>query len=118
MITVTSYQQRTAQEGREYFTLELSSDDLELVVSQQTGRYYATVRKCYIPTTFPDPICRAMIGKQLPGNIIRTECEPYEFVIPETGEIITRSHRYEYQLVEQPSMEQTVLGGEPLMAVV
>ena len=118
MIIVTAYQQRTAQEGREYFTLELTGDDLELVVSKQTGRFYATVRKCYMPTTFPEPVCRAMIGKQLPGSITRTECEEYEFVIPETGEIITRSHRYEYQPVEQPSMERTVLGGEPLMAAV
>ena len=117
MLTVTAYQQRTAQDGREYFALELTSDDLELVVSQQTGRYYATVRKCYMPSTFPETICRAMIGKQLPGSITRTECEPYEFTIPETGEVINRSHRYEYQPVEQGSMEKTVLGGTPLMEV-
>ncbi|MBO0952022.1 hypothetical protein [Fibrella forsythiae] len=118
MVTVSDYQQRTSTEGTPFQVLELTSQELEMVVSQQTGRYYATVRKCYIPATFPEAVCRLMVGKQLPGCIIKTECDPYEFTVPETGEVITRKHRYEYSPVEQSSMEQTVLSGVPLIAIV
>lgn len=117
MVTVSDYQQRVPTEGEPFFVLELTNQELEMVISQQTGRFYATVRKCYIPATFPEVICKMMVGKQLPGCITRIECEPYEFTIPETGEIITRTHRYEYQPIEQAPMEQTVLGGTPMMAV-
>jgi hypothetical protein len=118
MLVITDYQQRSSQDGRTYFALELTSDEPELVISQQTGRFYATVRKCFMPSTFPEAICRNMVGKQLPGSITKTDCEPYEWTVPETGEVITRSHRYEYQPVEQSSMEQTVLGGSPLVEMV
>ena len=118
MVTVSDYQQRTPAEGKPYFVLELTSQDLEMVVSQQTGRFYATVRKCFIPATFPEAVCRLMVGKQMPGCISRTDCDPYEFTIPETGEIITRTHRYDYHPVEQGSMEQAVLISPSLAAVV
>jgi len=117
MVTVSDYLQRISAEGKPYYALELTNQELEMVVSQQTGRFYATVRKCYIPATFPEPVCRLMIGKQLPGCITRSDCDPYEFTIPETGEVITRTHRYEYQPFEQGNMEQTVLGETPLLAV-
>ena len=109
MVTVSDYQLRTSAEGKEYFVLELTSQDLEMVVSQQAGRFYATVRKCYMSATFPEAVCKMMVGKQIPGCITRTDCEPYEFTIPDTGEVITRQHRYDYQPVEQGSLEQTVL---------
>ncbi|MFD2573785.1 hypothetical protein ACFSUS_24320 [Spirosoma soli] len=117
MVTVSDYQQRTPAGGEPFFVLELTNQELEMVVSQQTGRFYATVRKCYIPATFPEPVCKMMVGKQLPGSITRTECDPYEFTIPETGEVVTRTHRYEYQPIEQGSLEQTVLAGTPLLSV-
>lgn len=115
MVTVSNYQPRTSAEGKDYFVLELTSQELEMVVSQQTGRYYATVRKCFMSATFPEPICQAMIGKQLPGSITKTACEPYEFTIPDTGEVITRNHRYDYQPIEQGSMEDAVMMGSPLL---
>ncbi|WP_460954114.1 hypothetical protein [Spirosoma litoris] len=117
MVTISSYQERTSMEGKPYLVLELTSQEPELVLSQQTGRFYVTVRKCYLSATFPEAICKQMVGKQLPGCITKTECEPYEYTIPDTGEIITRSHRYDYQPIEQNSMEETVLAGSPLAAV-
>lgn len=118
MVTVTAFQPRTSQEGREFFSLELTSDDLEMVISQQTGRFYATAYRCWITSTFTKATCQKMVGKTLPGTIIRSECESYEFTIPETGEVITRTHCYEYCPIEQRSMEQTVLAQTPLLEVV
>ena len=107
MLTITSYSNRTSsQDGSQYFALELTSDDPEIVLSK-TGKYYVTTKKCYMSSTFPEPVCKAMLGKQIPGFISKVECDPYEFTIPETGEIITRQHRYEYQSVES-NMEQAV----------
>ena len=108
MVTVTSYQERTSLEGKNYFALELQSDDLELVISKVTGRYYANVRKCWISSTFNESICRMMLGKTMQGSIAKVACEPYEFTITETGEIITREHRYEYIPVEAQNMERIV----------
>lgn len=96
MLTVTSYANRTSTaDGSQYFSLELTSDDPEIVLSQN-GRYYVTAKRCFMSSTFPEPVCKSMLGKQIPGGISKVECEPYEFTIPETGEVITRQHRYEY----------------------
>lgn len=93
--------------GNPYFALELTSDEPEIVLSQ-TGRYYITTRKCTMSSTLPESICKSMIGKQFPGSISKVECEPYEFTVPETGEVITRHHRYEYIPQEAASPEQAV----------
>ncbi|MCF2501694.1 hypothetical protein [Dyadobacter chenhuakuii] len=96
MLTVTSYANRTSTlDGKQFFSLELTSDDPEIVLSAN-GRYYITTKKCYMSATFPEAVCKGMLGKQLPGTISKVECEPYEFVIPDTGEVITRNHRYEF----------------------
>lgn len=108
MLTITSYSARTSsQDGSQYYSLELTSDDPEIVLSQ-TGRYYVTTKKCSMSSTFPESVCKAMVGKQIPGSIGKVECEPYEFTIPESGEIITRQHRYEYMPVEASTPEQAV----------
>ncbi|WP_259016581.1 hypothetical protein [Emticicia fluvialis] len=115
MVTVTAYQQRTSVEGKDYFALELQSDDMEFVISQNTGRHYITTRKCWISSTFNESMCLKMLGKTMAGSITKTECEPYEFTIPETGEVITRQHRYDYSPVEQSSMEQVVMQKDELV---
>ncbi|GAB3169731.1 hypothetical protein GCM10027291_20540 [Telluribacter humicola] len=80
MLQVTNYVKRTTKEGNEYFALELTSDDPEMVLSK-SGNYYITTRKCYMSSTLSEPVCKAMIGKQFPGSISRVECEPYEFTV-------------------------------------
>jgi hypothetical protein len=101
MVTVTNYQKRENHEGETYFALEIQSDDLEFVVSKTTGRHYATVRRAFMATTFQEAMCKRMVGKEMPGSITKVACDPFEFTIPETGEIISRSHRYEYSPMEE-----------------
>lgn len=95
MVTVKAYHVRKTTEGKSYISLELTGD-LEMVQSQNTGRFYATQRKCFIYSTFDEPTARLMVGKTMTGSIIRTSCEPYEYTVPETGEIITLAYRYSY----------------------
>lgn len=110
MLTVTNYVNRTTQEGKTYCALELTGDEPEMVLSKATGRYYITARKCFMSTTFNEAICKNFIGKQFPGSIVKVECDPYEFTVPETGEVITRQHRYDYSPVESGTTEQAVFG--------
>lgn len=108
MLTITSYSDRiSSKDGSSYFALELTSNEPEIVISQ-TGRHYISTKKCFMSSTFPESICKAMIGKQIPGSIAKVECDPYDFTNPETGEIITRQHRYEYAPVEVSTSEQVV----------
>ena len=95
MVTVSDYKKKQNAEGKEFYLLQLNGD-LEMVLSKSTGNYYATAKKATITSTFKEHECKALIGKQLPGVIVKKECEPYEFNNPETGEIITLHHRYGY----------------------
>jgi hypothetical protein len=110
MVTVTGFQQRKNQEGEPYFALEIQSDDLEFIVSRRTGRHYATVRKCFMSTTFNEIVCKKMIGKEMPGCILKEECDPFNYVIEDTGEEITLTHRNVYSPVEESNEEAVVFG--------
>ncbi|MFC4209552.1 hypothetical protein ACFOWA_00070 [Pedobacter lithocola] len=94
MVRIIQYQKRKSEDDREFFVLVVQSG-IE-VVKSQNGGMYLTAKKATIPSTFNEDICQSLIGQELAGSIVRVECEPYEFVIPETSEIITRNHRYEY----------------------
>ena len=95
MVTVTNYHLRESKEKKSFVTLELQGD-IELVQSMQTGKFYATTRKCSIVSTFDEATAKNLIGKQLEGSIQRVECEPYDYTIADTGEVIQLMHRYEY----------------------
>ena len=101
MVTVSDYAVRQNQEGESYVVLILEGD-MELVQSQQTGNFYASARKCSISSTFSEKMAAAQVGKQIPGNIVKVECEPYDFVIPNTGEAIVLSHRWSYVPEDSP----------------
>lgn len=108
MLTITDYVPRQNAAGKDYFALELTSDVPEMVISKTSNRYYMTIRKCYIPATFPEAICKAMIGRQMPGSIVRRECEAYDFTVAESGESLTLNHRYEYSPAEAGTLEEAV----------
>lgn len=96
MVRILNYKQRQAEDGKEFFVLEISAG-IEMVMSQISGQYYATAKKAYIASTFDEETCKALIGTDMPGNVERIECDAYEYTIRDTGEIITLSHRYVYQ---------------------
>lgn len=97
MVTVTGYSLRTQKEGEQktYIALEIEGD-IEMVQSSNTGRFYATVRRCVISSTFDELTAQRMVGKQMPGTIERVPCEPYDFTIEGTGEVIKVGYRWDY----------------------
>ena len=65
--------------------------------SSTTGSFYATVRKCRIPSTFDANIAKMMVGQQIEGDIVRVQSDPYDYVSPTTGEVMTLQHTYAYR---------------------
>ena len=94
MVTVISYDRRESEEGKEFYTLTIQGG-LE-VVQSKNGNNYITARKTSIPSTFDEQACKLIVGQELPGQILKLDCNPYDYTNKETGEIITLSHTYEY----------------------
>ncbi len=93
MVRIIDFKKRENSEGKEFFVLVVSGG-IEMIKSQTTGNYYLTGKKTNVPTTFDEATCKGLIGSELPGKIVKQECEPYEYTIKETGEIILLEHRY------------------------
>ncbi|MBL7692598.1 MAG: hypothetical protein JNM41_13490 [Flavipsychrobacter sp.] len=129
MVTVIGYNIRTQKDNEQktYISLELEGD-IEMVQSQATGRFYATVRRCAISSTFDQLTAERMVGKQMPGSIERVPCEPYDYTIEATGEAIKIGYRWGYvpegamripavrRIVNQPKeQEEDSLQEQPLV---
>ncbi|MDY3338258.1 MULTISPECIES: hypothetical protein [Weeksellaceae] len=102
MVRIINYKQRVAEDGREFFALEISGG-IEMVQSQTTGQYYATAKKAYITSTFDEETCKALIGTEMAGSVERQSCEPYEYTNRETGEVTILEHRYVYVPEKSPN---------------
>lgn len=96
MVTVTNFFEVQTKDGRTFINLEITGG-LELVQSQTTGNFYATVRRCRIPSTFDASIAKLMVGQQLDGDVIRVQVEPYNYANPKTGELLMLAHSYSYR---------------------
>ncbi len=96
MVQVTNFHEVETKEGKTFISLELTGG-LELVQSQSTGKMYATVRKCRIPSTFDANIAKMMVGTQLDGDVVRVETDSYDYVNKRTGEVMSLQHSYAYR---------------------
>ena len=105
MVTIANYKTRQKEDGTRFCVLELHSG-IELLQSKTTGQYYATAKKCYIPATFDESVCRSLKGTMMKGSIEKVQCEPYEYTVKETGELFTLDYRYEYRPDEERILEQ------------
>lgn len=95
MVTIINYKQRQKEDGTTFYILEVQGG-IEMVMSQTTNQFYATSKKASITSTFDELTCQALIGTQMQGNIIKQDCEPYEYTVKNTGEVIVLNHRFVY----------------------
>jgi hypothetical protein len=95
MVTVTNYTSRTRKDGSTFQVLQLTGG-VELIQSQNTGKFYATARTTTIPCTFDETIAKGLVGTQMKGDVVRVQVDAYDFVNPKTGEIIKLQHSYAY----------------------
>ena len=96
MVHVKNYALRERKNGETFIALELVGG-VELIQSSETGRFYATVRKCSIPSTLDESTAKMMLGQKIEGEIVRVQCDAYDFVNPRTGEVMTLNHSYAYR---------------------
>ena len=107
MVTVINYHVRESKKGDSFTTLTLQGD-LEMIKSQTSGKYYATARKASIISTFSEDVCKGLIGTKLPGRIEKMPVDkPYDYEIPESGEVIKLDYTFEFN-PEPANVEETV----------
>jgi len=75
MVTIVSYNKRTSEAGKEFFSLTVQSG-IEMIRSKTTGQFYATAKKASIASTFDELTCNALLRTEMPGNISKKSCEP------------------------------------------
>lgn len=95
MVRITDYKNVKKESGKE-FNMLVVQGGIEPLVSKKTGRIYFTVRKANVTTTFDKETCKLLIGNELQGTVKKRLCEPYEYTVPETGEIITLTYTWQY----------------------
>lgn len=95
MVTIVNFKKRLSSEGKEFYSLILQGG-VEMVRSAETGNFYATVKQCSITSTLDEEGCKAVLGEKLPGSIEKVACDPYEFVVPETGEVLELAYRWSF----------------------
>ena len=115
MVTITGFTERINKEGKPFYALTVQGG-LEMVLSEESGRYYATAKQASLTSTFDEKTCQGLVGTKLPGKISKVVCDPYEYTVQETGEIITLSHRWTYS-PNEASIEDTVYLQEPVGVV-
>lgn len=112
MVTITNFYEAQRKDGSKFISLELTGS-AELIQSQTSGNWYATVRKCRIPSTFDANVAQAMVGQRLPGEIVKVICEPYDFVNKQTGEVMKLQHSYAY--TQDPAKQENLIGHTRVM---
>jgi len=111
MVTVKQYAVGQTKDGREFIALILQGG-LSLVQSKNTGNFYATVKQCSIPSTFDEATAKSFIGERIPGTVQKKECDAFQWVNKETGEVIELAHRWVY-VPEGATLEEAIFEGEP-----
>ncbi|CAM4173128.1 hypothetical protein FLAN108750_13890 [Flavobacterium antarcticum] len=105
MVTIINYKERQKEDGTSFFVLEVQGG-LEMIMSKATGQFYATAKKAHLSSTFDEMTCSALIGTKIPGSIMKDRCEPFTYVVKETGEQITLHHRWVYVTEEEVKSQE------------
>jgi hypothetical protein len=106
MVQITKIKLSEKQDGSTFTSFVLEGG-IELLQSQNNGKFYAKGKKALLNTTLSEDAAKAMIGTSLPGSIQRVPCEPYEYTVKETGEVVTLFHTYEYSPMEEATITKT-----------
>ncbi len=105
MVTVSNALERVKKDGTSFTIIEISGG-AELILSQTTQRYYATVRRCSVPFTGSLEVAKMLIGQKIDGEIVKVIVPQYEFTNPRTGEVLQLQHSYAYR----PKDSQDLVG--------
>ena len=112
MVTIVDYKTYQKEDDGTDFHVLIVQGGLESVKSKETQRTYLTARTAKVACTFNELTCETLIGTELPGRIQKVQVEPYEYLIPDTGEMTTLTHRYEYIGEEETIIMDNVVDKE------
>lgn len=102
MVTIIGFKQGQTEDGKIFHKLQLQGG-VEAVQSKGSGKYYMTARTCFIPSTFDEETCKKLIGTIMKGTVEKVVTDPYDYTVPETGEVISLDYQWQYQPVELKS---------------
>lgn len=108
MVIISGFLTKEKEDGTT-FNLLVVQGGLEAVKSQKTGKMYFTAKEAKVACTFDEAICKTLIGTEFPGSVEKVDCDPYEYIVKETGELIKLSHRYEYLSEEEVILSKNVV---------
>ena len=111
MVKIVGLKTFERKDGSEFCAL-IVQGGIEAVKSKETGKTYFTARKVNVSCTFDEEMCESLIGSDFPGSIQKVEVEAYEYAIPDTGEMITLTHSYEYVSEEDNVVKSNVVEKE------
>lgn len=111
MVKIVDFKTYQKEDGTEFCTLKVQAG-VEAVKSKETGRMYLTARTATVPCTFDEATCEALIGSELSGTIRKVNVEPYEYTVPDSGEIITLTERNEFVSEEEAILQDNIVRKE------
>jgi hypothetical protein len=76
MVTIVSYAERESREGKKFYSFTLQGG-MDLVLSEESGIYYATAKQAPITSTFNEKTCQGLVGKKLTGKISNVKSDPF-----------------------------------------
>ena len=95
MVTIIDYVLRENSKGDEFVVLKLQGA-ITMVRSKETGNFYADSKACFITSTFTEEQAQALIGSRIEGRIVKESCAPYDYIPPNSSEVISLDYRYVY----------------------
>ena len=107
MVLISNYNVCKNSDNEKFMSLVVTGD-LEMVESQTTGKFYATVRKENVPCTFDEATATGLIGTKMSGVICKIPCEPFSY-FNKDGDQITVDYMYEYRR-EVSEITEIVIG--------
>lgn len=111
MVTIVDYKSYQKEDGEKFYGL-IVQGGIEAVKSQESGKTYLTARTARVSCTFNEATCVSLIGTQLPGSIRKVEVDAYDYTVPDTGEVLELTHRFEFVSEEDGIIDDNVVKQE------
>ena len=114
MVTIVGFKTYEKEDGTTFNALVVQGG-IEVVKNQETGRTYLTAKTARVSCTFDELTCETLKGTKLPGKVMKLDSEPYEYTVPNSGEILILSHKYEYVSEEDSILKENVIQKEEVI---
>lgn len=111
MVRVIDLKKSFTNAGKEFISLKVQGG-VEAVTSTQTGKVYLTAKTAYVSCTFDEQTAEDLVGSEMPGKVEKVSCDPYSYVVKDTGETITLTHRFEYVMYDEPAKSSRTIPQE------